>query len=252
MKLKLGLKLWSTNLELINDAKKLYETGLYQYIELFAVPGSYEETIAKWAGCKMPFVIHAAHYMTGMDLSDHAKLDSNQILIDEAIKFADALSVSKIIFHPGVKGTLKETARQLLSIGDDRLLIENVPLSSIDGKFTLLGSTPEEIHILLTSVPRLGFCLDVVHASCSANSHNQPIQSTIDQFLYLKPQLFHLADNKLDTVIDEHLPFGTGSLPLKQIIGKLSGDQMITLESTKHLDNFYDLASNEAQAIYAN
>ena len=251
-KFNLGLKLWSTNLELISSAKKLYQAGFYQYIELFAVPGSYQNTISKWSNCQIPFVIHAAHYNAGMDLSDTTKFDSNKILINEAINFTNALSASHIIFHPGVKGNLRETARQLIAINDERLLIENVPLSSIDGKFVLLGSTPTEIRLLLVSVPKLGFCLDVVHACCSANSHTQSIQSIIDEFIALNPQLFHIADNKLETIIDEHLHFGTGSLPLKQIISQLPKSQRITLESTKNHNDFYNLARSEAEKIYAN
>lgn len=250
-KFQLGLKLWSTNLDQIPNAIKLLESGIYQYIELFAVPGSYKDVIAKWSCCQAPFVIHAAHYNAGMDLSDPTKFDSNKILVKEAQSFADTLSATHIIFHPGVKGNLVETARQLREINDKRLLIENVPLSSIDGKFTLLGSTPAEINSLLTSVPDLGFCLDIVHACCSAYSHDQSIQPFIDEFLKLKPKLFHLADNKLNTPIDEHLAYGTGALPLQQIIEKLPINRMITLESTKNPEHFYQLAASEAHSIYA-
>src|SRR3989339_473439 len=130
---KLGLKLWSSNISLIPEVNRLYEQGEYHYLELFAIPGSYAETISKWSSCKIPYVIHAAHYLSGMDLSDPNKIESNQNLISEAISFAGSLSATQIIFHPGVKGTLKETARQLKLINDNRLLIENVPLSSIDG-----------------------------------------------------------------------------------------------------------------------
>ncbi|EKD80052.1 MAG: AP endonuclease [uncultured bacterium] len=251
-KFKLGLKLWSTNQELILDANNLYEAGLYQYIELFAVPGSYQDTIAQWSSCKIPFVIHAAHYMTGMDLSDSTKSDSNKLLIDEAKSFADTLSATHIIFHPGVKGTLRETARQLSVIHDERLLIENVPLSSIDGKFQLLGSTPAEISSLLSSVPNLGFCLDIVHACCSANSHALNYQTILEEYISLSPRVVHLADNKHDSEIDKHLLLGAGSLPISHSLSILLNNQMITIESSKKTGNYLKLAIQEAKSIYEN
>jgi len=91
-----------------------------------------------------------------------------------------------------------------------------------------------------------------VHACCSANSHTQSIQSIIDEFIALNPQLFHIADNKLETIIDEHLHFGTGSLPLKQIISQLPKSQRITLESTKNHNDFYNLARSEAEKYMPN
>lgn len=249
---KLGLKLWSTNLELIHDVNKLFEAGLYQYLELFAVPGSYQETITKWSKCKVPFVIHGAHYMAGMDLSDYAKFSSNQILINEAIQFADTLLASKIIFHPGVKGTLTETAHQLSNINDKRLLIENVPALSIDGKFKLLGNKPEEISNLLMSVPGLGFCLDLVHAICAVNTHGVNYQTILEGYISLNPHIVHIADNQIDSEIDKHLSLGTGSLPISQFLGMLPSDQMITIESSKKPENYFKLAAEEAKIFYEN
>ena len=43
-----GLKLWSINKNYINAAKSLYEKNIYDYIELYAVPNSFDEYAALW------------------------------------------------------------------------------------------------------------------------------------------------------------------------------------------------------------
>ena len=127
---KLGLKLWSTNLTSIPTAKKLIDEGKYDYVELFTVPGTYKT----WQLCNIPFVVHAAHFAVGMDLSDHTNYINNNRLLDEARNFADRLKAEHLIFHPGVKGNLLETAEQLSKLRDPRALIENVPFVGIDDK----------------------------------------------------------------------------------------------------------------------
>ena len=40
---KFGLKLWSVNENYIDTAKKLYDENIYDYIELYAIPSSFDE-----------------------------------------------------------------------------------------------------------------------------------------------------------------------------------------------------------------
>ena len=62
-----GLKLWSTNDYYIEDAKKLYESGIYDYIELYTVPDSFCNFIKYWKELKIPFILHAPHYQSGIN-----------------------------------------------------------------------------------------------------------------------------------------------------------------------------------------
>jgi hypothetical protein len=39
----IGLKLWSTNENYIEEAKRLFDNGIYQYIELYVIPNSFEK-----------------------------------------------------------------------------------------------------------------------------------------------------------------------------------------------------------------
>ena len=58
--MKLGLKIWSRNGNYVQPAVDLYEKGMFDYIELFAVPGS-ASYIEKWENLDIPFVLHAPH-----------------------------------------------------------------------------------------------------------------------------------------------------------------------------------------------
>ena len=70
---RIGLKLWSTNTDPLADAAaRLFEDGVFAYIELFVVPGS-SETLPAWtrlhADYGIPFVIHNAHTAQGFNLA---------------------------------------------------------------------------------------------------------------------------------------------------------------------------------------
>ena len=45
---KFGLKLWSVNENYIDTAKKLYDENIYDYIELYAIPSSFDEYAELW------------------------------------------------------------------------------------------------------------------------------------------------------------------------------------------------------------
>ena len=131
---KLGLKIWSINLSYINDAMRLYEQGFCQYIELFAVPGTYNDVAQKWANLKIPCVIHAPHFKQGLNFAQKKSFDLNKKLAAEALLFADRLNSEFVIFHPGADGDIHQTLEQIKKIFDNRMVIENKPYFSLDGK----------------------------------------------------------------------------------------------------------------------
>ena len=96
---KFGLKLWSVNENYIDTAKKLYDENIYDYIELYAIPSSFDEYAELWKSLNIPYIIHAPHFMHGIDFSCEEKLNDNIKLAYEALKYADYLNADKIIFH---------------------------------------------------------------------------------------------------------------------------------------------------------
>jgi endonuclease IV/L-amino acid N-acyltransferase YncA len=224
------LKLWSSNKNYIQEAQRLYDNGIYQYIELFAVPGTFDDVIGLWKELKIPFIIHAPHFREGLNFARPECLGKNKKLAQEALKFADALDAQQVIFHPGVDGDIKETARQLKQLFDSRMVIENKPYCSDDGKLVCNGFSPDEIAFLIAETG-IGFCLDIAHAICAANALKKEPIGFIKSFLNLNPKLFHVSDNDWESVKDAHKHLGHGSFKFKEIIQLLPPGSKITLET---------------------
>ena len=241
---RIGLKLWSTNTDhYLREAKRLYAEGVFDYIELYVVPESLKFA-NEWKTLNIPYVIHAPHSAHGINLADKNCEDRNIIIFSEVKEFADVLNAPTIIAHGGVLGSIDEVARLINLIGDPRVIVENKPYFPIDNSDRLLaGSTPEEIQRIITATG-CGFCFDIGHAVASANAHGVDWKEYFDPFLKLNPKMYHLSDLDISSKKDQHLHFGTGTLPIKEIMLRLPTDSMISIETNKersdNLDDFQE------------
>lgn len=242
---KLGLKLWSINTDnYIKAAQELFEASVFDYIELYVVPQSLEH-LEDWQKLDIPYIIHCPHFAHGFNLAKKEKKDSNLKIYQEVKKFADELSAPYIIFHGGIDGNMEETAKQLASFDEPRALIENKPYVALPNKMNgnfCRGYNVEEIE-LVKKTANCGFCLDIGHAICSANSQKIEPYSYIKDFLKLEPTMFHLTDcADLCSEYDSHLHLGDGELNIAKIIELLPKNALITLETIKNskenLDDF--------------
>lgn len=241
-KLNIGLKIWSTNDFYAKPARELFNLGYCQYIELYAYPGSFKDTRALWNRLGVPFNIHAPHFSEGMNLAKKENEKNNLIMAEEALRFADLLKAEQVVFHPGVEGDISETIRQLKQIGDKRIVIENKPYISVDGKYVCNGYSPEDIQ-RVSAEAGVGICLDFGHAICAANSLKKNPLEYVHAFMKLNPALFHVNDSDYQSPIDSHkLHLGQGSFPLQELIGMIPDGARVTSEtvknSTEDLDDF--------------
>lgn len=243
-----GLKLWSTNKNYIEEAQKLYKSGMFQYIELYAVPDSYDDTIKLWSKLNIPYVIHAPHFLGGLNLAKKENKGMNFKLAEETIRFADKLRAGIIIFHPGVDGDINETVSQLNEIKDNRVIIENKPYFTIDRVLICNGNSPEDIKFI-TDNTGLGFCLDAGHAVYSANTRKIAAMDYLKEFVKLKPRIYHFSDGDYNGIYDRHDHFGKGSFPLKRILNILPADCKITIESAKGSEHNLDDFAEDAEFL---
>lgn len=234
---KIGLKLWSCNIDYYYDeAIRLYNQNVYDYIELYVVPDTVD-TLQKWKKLNIPFIIHNAHFAHGFNLAKKDYEKSNHKIYEQTVRFADSLNAKYIIFHGGIDGTVQETTRQLSSFNESRALIENKPFVALPNKMGgrfCRGATLEEISLIIKSI-NCGFCLDIGHAVCSANSQGKEPYSFIKELLQFGPKMFHLSDiMDMATIYDAHPHLGIGSLDIKRLKKEVfPKDAIISIETYK-------------------
>lgn len=239
---RIGLKLWSVNTDFyLREAKRLYAERVFDYLEIYFVPGSLD-TLSNWKSTGIPCVVHAPHSAHGVNLASREAEPSNMLAYEDVKRFADGLSADIVIAHGGVLGSVDEVVRQLELIGDSRIIIENKPYLPIDGTPRLLaGSTPGEIGKIIHGAG-CGFCLDIGHAVAAANAHGVDWRGFLDEFLALGPRMFHLSDIDTTSKVDQHLHFGDGNLPIDEILSKIPSGATISVETGKgsktRLDDF--------------
>lgn len=241
--MKLGLKLWSRNENYVEPAVELYKKGIYDYIELFAVPGS-ASYLNLWEAMDIPFILHAPHSLAGFNPSIKERASANFALLSELDQFRKALNPKYIIFHPGVDGSADETIRQFCEIRNKfpeihkLAIIENKPEVGLHDE-RCVGSSPQEITRIMQEAS-MGFCFDVGHAICAANSAGLEPHSVLRDFINLQPLLFHLSDGTGNSPFDSHMNYGFGNYDFREILQLLPNDAQITIETDKASDDNLD------------
>jgi endonuclease IV len=233
----IGLKLWSVNVgPYYDEAQRLYGNNMFDYVELYVIPGTLS-TLSKWKKLNIPFTIHCPHSAHGFNISDPDKIYNNFAIYKEVKKFADSLKTDYIIFHGGSRGNIEETARQLAGYRDSRALIENKPyftLPTPDGVKRCMGATPEEIQIV-REITGCGFCLDFGHAICSANAQEKEPYGYMEEFMALRPVMYHLSGYKdMTSTIDKHLHLSSGQQNPEWFKQSLPQAAKVTLETEKN------------------
>lgn len=231
--LNLGLKLGSRDTRYTDEIQRYYDDGGFQYIELFALSGSYDDTITYWKQFGIPFGIHAPHSAAGLNPADAGAREANAPKIAEAVRFADTLDARYIIFHSGTNGQPDEVVRQLSPFADGRFLIENKPVRGLDGS-SCVGSTYDDLKLIIDGIGKgCGFCLDFGHAICAARTLGKDPMAFIGELTGLRPRVYHLTDGDYASELDSHLHYGAGSFPLKDLLALVPDGGMVTNEAKR-------------------
>jgi len=232
---KIGLKLWSTNLDYIPAVQDLFGRKVFNYIELFVVPGSLE-TMSRWKELGIPYVLHAPHSVAGFNPADPAKRHSNLEIVKQVEVFFHALSPEFLIFHPGLDGDPKEAVFQFRSFESrnprmhQKVILENKPLVGLRGE-RCLGASPEEMQFLLHGT-KYGFCLDFGHAICYSVAARKIWKNVMAEFLTMDPAIYHLCDG-FYSAEDAHESLGSGKFDLPYLVGLIGQEKHVTLETPK-------------------
>ncbi len=214
--IQFGLKLWSSNTDLIDEAFNLVKSDIFHYIEISPVPGT---DIKKFVNPKVPYIVHITPEKYGINIADIKKYDLNMKLFKTCQQWADLLHAKYLILHPGF-GSQRIAMKFLNELNDERILVENMPKVGMANE-KLVGYLPRDIRLLLND--HFGFCLDLNHAVKAAISLGKDYREFINTCLKLNPKVFHISDGKLTYEKDEHLNIGEGNYDwnflMKSILG---------------------------------
>lgn len=245
-----GIKIWSTNIDQIDEAIDLIKKGYYSYIEILVIPNSdIKPFIESIIPQSIPVVIHVAHEEFGTNIcgtDKHTKIQSMSN-ITEAISWADQLNSKYIILHPGYNkgyGNIHEAKNFLTKLNmifkDKKILIENMPQAGMNNE-TMVGSSPAEIIYLLKNT-NFGFCLDFGHAIKTAIHNEVEYKPFVKAFMNLNPEMFHLTDGHLNNDKDEHLELGTGDFDLLYLTSLVICPPFCT-QDINHAERFITIES---------
>lgn len=228
MIIQYGLKLWSINTDLAEDAGKLICDDLFQYVELMPVPGT---SIEPFVGVNVPYIIHITTEKFGLNISDDKKHDMSLRMINDCMEWADRLNADYLILHPGF-GNIGSALALLDRISDRRVLIENMPVKGMNGE-AMLGYGREQLEQLAGG--KFGFCLDFGHAIKAAFSCGIDYRLYIKDLIKLKPKVFHISDGTHTYEKDEHLGIGQGDYDMRFLLSSIGrmGPGYITLETPR-------------------
>jgi len=193
------------------------------FLEVMAVVG---EDYSFLEDYPLPIVVHAMHFLFGVNCADKSLSEKNMEAIDFAVELADKYGAEKIIVHAGRlvnKDCSVEQVVDFLKKFDDRILIENC------GKRNNFVYSPENTsRVLFDTGKRLIF--DVNHAIGAARELGEDYIKFIERFLKLKPVHFHIGGQKLG-VGDGHLFFDESNIPVEEILKMLPSDAWVTIET---------------------
>lgn len=231
--MKFGLKLWSTNTDLIKQAVQSIETKVFDYIELFVIP----DTKINPFVIDVPYIIHIPHEKFGVNVGDPSINKYNLEIIRESVSWADKLNAKYLILHAGY-GSIENAIDIFHEIEDERLLIENMPKVGLNGE-QMIGYSPVQIEQLIGD-NNIGLCLDFGHAINAAASLGVDYKIYIKGFVDLfEPKMFHISDGLTDREMDTHLNIGEGNYDMNFIKNCISNNKnrYVTFEtprSNKH------------------
>ncbi|MBU4444135.1 sugar phosphate isomerase/epimerase [bacterium] len=228
MDIKFGLKLWSTNTDLIDQATRLIDEKIFSYLELLVIPGT---RISQFT-IDVPYIIHIPHHKFSVNIGEASKKEYNMEKINEAMIWADKLDAKYLILHAG-HGSMKDASEVLGEISDYRMLLENMPKVGLDNE-KMIGYSPEQIEEMI-GISNIGLCLDFGHAVKAAVSLGKDYKVYMKEFLRFEPKVFHMSDGMLNNEKDEHLSFGKGELDFKYLLACVmsNNSKFITIETLR-------------------
>ncbi len=219
------------------------------FIEAYAHPDYDYRVLEYWDN---PIIFHFPHSDNGTNFANPKKHDLNVLALRHTLQLADKFKAEKIIFHPELfedDDCTHEVLEQFVKDNyDSRLHLENMPYNCKGVRH--IGTSPEEVLYLLEQLG-VKFCLDFAHAT-EYFAKIGADRNSMQTFLDLKPNHFHVTDTDLGKVNDQdfdeqHVAFGEGNMDIEWVKSLIPDNAFVTLEtpmdSKRHLSELMQIRS---------
>ncbi len=232
-----GLKLGIGETTLARTAEALWRQRKFDFLELYLPLTARVEDAALWTWCDGEIILHAPHSVGGFNFASASLRNSNRAMLEKLAALVHAMRPLRVVFHPGYDGTESECLRQIEALRKEWpelhrvMLLENKPLTALDG-LLCLGASPVDMRHLLDEA-ECGFCFDVRHAIAYAANAGLPWLDTVREFAQFIPAICHVADGNIEEYVDSHLHFGEGNIDWNVVGELLSFDTRVTIECKK-------------------
>lgn len=202
-----GLKLWTGNVELFEEACTRYREGVFDFIELYFDPKHPFDAELRKRLSGIPIGIHAPHAL------DEFYFDEPGLALWERTKdVARVCGSETIVLHPGYERTIPDFAvfeRELAKVDDPRILIENMPTR------ILTEDVPfgHDLETLARIRARKPICFDLEKATKAARFHEMDYLEYIRKGLEsLTPNYFHISGGDVSSPQDQHRNLWEGTM----------------------------------------
>ncbi|MCK9361061.1 sugar phosphate isomerase/epimerase [Patescibacteria group bacterium] len=197
--IRYGLKLWTGNRHLFEEAAQRYKEGAFDFIEMYFHPEKPMDADGLKLLSGIPFGVHAPH-----ELDEFIFGEAELTLWRRAQKSADELKASTIVVHPGYERSIPDFAtfeRELSKIDEPRLLIENMPgLDTLGDR--LFAHDLETLKRIRALKP---ICFDIEKAAKAAAFHKMDHREYIRTGLAtLQPAYFHISGGTVSEMRAQH------------------------------------------------
>jgi len=233
-KTNLGKETWKT----VKQLPKVTD-----YIEVYHIKEKID--LKKMLSLKTDWLMHGPHLSHGFNIADNHGVK----IFQESVILAHQLGAEYVILHPGVYRIGKrlnvlekmiENINQMKDFCkgyDIKIIIENLfpsrSLTGIPAKIYSLfyenfGYLPKEMEIIMKKT-NCELLLDFPHVCITALTLGHDQRELTENFMKLKPRMFHISDGFSNKKKDFHLPLGKGNYDLPYFISRI-GDHDVTME----------------------
>src|SRR3989338_380128 len=218
--IKFGLKIWSNNTQLFDEAIRRYKNSEFDFIELYSNSTVPHDYAALEVLKQIPVAaVHIGH----LDKAGFHKFfltDEQRPAWQMTRDLADFFHSPRIIVHPAITHTRESFLENIDKLNDKRITVESMPvMSPLGGPDRQFGASLQDLREIRA---RREICFDIAKSIKAAVYFKVPYQAFITRCINtLKPNYFHLSGGRVDNPVDEHIDLWEAGFDTSWIRGQL-------------------------------